>query len=119
MPPGDHQTRGKRRQRVCALLRRRLRRRKLDRPLETAEPGLVLAALVEVFGQVHLEERRTVRIVDPDELDRLTRELHCAWSFTDLTGELRCPGAQIGEVEPGQADGVRHRVPERERPLDM
>ena len=47
------------------------------------------------------------------------RELDRARRRADLAGELGCPGAELGEVEPGELGRVRHRGPERERPLEV
>ena len=66
-----------------------------------------------------MEERRTVRVALADELDRSPAELDRARGGTDLAGELGRPGAELGEVEPGELGRVRHRVPERERPLEV
>ncbi len=66
-----------------------------------------------------MEEGRTVRVALADELDRSPAELDRACGGTDLAGELCRPGAELGEVEPGQLGGVRHRVPEVERPLEV
>ena len=54
-----------------------------------------------------------------DELDRSPRELDRARRGTDLAGELGCPGAELGEVEPGELGRVGHGGPERERPLEV
>ena len=66
-----------------------------------------------------MEERRTVRVALADELDRSPAELDRARGGADLAGELGRPGAELGEVEPGELGRVRHRVPERERPLEV
>ena len=60
-----------------------------------------------------------MRVLRADELDRSPSELDRARGGTDLAGELGCPGAEFGEVKPGELGRVRHRLPERERPLEM
>ena len=66
-----------------------------------------------------MEDCRSVRVPRADELDRLPCQLECACRVADLAGESGCPGAQLGEVEPDELGRVRHRVPQRERPLEM
>jgi hypothetical protein len=47
-----------------------------------------------------MEERRTIRVFGSDELDRSPAELDRARGGTDVAGELGCPGAELGEVDP-------------------
>ena len=117
--PGHHQPARQRAQRVRALGRGRLRRHELDRALERGEAGVVPADLVQVLAEAHMQERRAVRVVGADELDRPPGELDRARRGTDLAGELGRPGAELGEVEPGELGRVRHGVPQRERPFEV
>ena len=66
-----------------------------------------------------MKERGAQRVALADELDRPPRELDRARRRARLAGELGCPRAELGEVEPGELGGVRHGVPERERPLEV
>ena len=66
-----------------------------------------------------MQERRTERVVVADELDRSLSELDRARRRTGLAGELGGPGAELGEVEPGELGRVRHGGPQRERPLEV
>ena len=84
-----------------------------------ASPASLLPIVEEVLAEAHVEERRTVRVVRADELDRSPCELDRARGGTDVAGELGRPGAELGEVEPGELGRVRHGVPQRERPLEV
>ena len=119
MAPGHHQPSRERSQRIRALRRRRLRRHELDRALERGEESVGTAGRVEVFTEAHMEERRTVRVFGADELDRSPPELNRTGGSADFAGELGRPGAELGEIEPGELGRVRDRGPERERPLEV
>ena len=73
----------------------------------------------EVFTEVHLEERRTVPVLLADELDRAPGKLDRARGGADVAGEPGCPGAEPGEVQPGEPGRVGHRGPQREGPLKV
>ena len=113
MQPG-----AERRQRLRALRRGRLAAQ-LDRALERGERGVVASGLVQVHPEVHVQERRTGPVVVPGELDGAPRELGRARRGAGLAGELGRPGAEPGQVEPGEPGRVRHRGPQRERPLEV
>ena len=66
-----------------------------------------------------MEKRRTVQVAFAGGLDRLPAQLDRAQGGGCFAGELSRPGAQLGEVEPGELGRVRHRVPERERPFEV
>ena len=66
-----------------------------------------------------MQERRAVRVCRADELDRSPSEFERARRRADLAGELGGPGAEFGEVEPGELGRVGHGRPERERPLEV
>ena len=119
MAPGHHQYPRERPQRVRPLGRGRLRRHELDRALDCGKSGVVAAGLVEILAEPHVQERRTVRVCVADELDRAPAELVRARRRARLAGQLACPRAELGEVEPDELGRVRHRVPERERPLEV
>ena len=118
--PGHHQRPRERPQRIRALRRGRLRRHELDRALERGE-----ASVVRCRSRARYSPRRTWRSAArcgssvADELDRSPAELDRARGGADLAGELGRPGAELGEVEPGELGRVRHRVPQRERPLEV
>ena len=119
MAPGHPQHPRERPQRIRALRRGRLRRHELDRTLDRGEASVFTAGLLEVLAEAHMEEGRTVRVALADDLDRSPAQLDRARGGADLAGELGRPGAELGEVEPGELGRVRHRVPERERPLEV
>jgi hypothetical protein len=60
-----------------------------------------------------------VRVAVAENLDRSPAELDRARGGTDFAGELGRPGAELGEVEPGELGRVRNRGPEREHPLEV
>ena len=60
-----------------------------------------------------------MRVFRADELDRAPCELDRARGGADVAGEPGCPGAEPGEVKPGELGRVRHRGPQRERPLEV
>jgi hypothetical protein len=66
-----------------------------------------------------VQQRRAGRVLLPGEVDGSPCELDRAWRRTGLAGELGGPGAQLGEVEPGEPGCVGHGGPERERPLQV
>ncbi len=66
-----------------------------------------------------MEQRRTVRVFGADELDRSPPELDSPWGSTDFAGQLGRPGAELGEIEPGEIGRIRDVGPERERPLEV
>jgi hypothetical protein len=117
--PGHHQSTRERPQRIGALRRGRLGGEELDRALERGEYGVVPAGLDQVFGEPHVHERRAVRIVLADELDRPTVELQRSQRGTGPPGQLACPGAGLGQVELRELSRVRHRGPELECPLEV
>ena len=58
-------------------------------------------------------------VVLAEDIDRSPPELDRARGRTDFARELGRPGAELGEVEPGELSRVRYRAPERERPLEV
>ena len=60
-----------------------------------------------------------MRVALADELDRSPAELDRARGRHRFGWPARCPRAELGEVEPGELGRVRHRGPERERPLEV
>ena len=60
-----------------------------------------------------------MRVCVADELDRASAKLMRARRRARLAGQLACPRAELGEVEPDELGRVRHGVPERERPLEV
>ena len=66
-----------------------------------------------------MEDCRSVRVALADELDRLPCRARPRVSRRRFGWRVGCPGAQLGEVEPGELGRVRHRVPECERPLEV
>ena len=64
--PDHPQNPRERRQRICALRRRRLRRHELDRPLDCGEASLFTPGLLEVLAEAHMEQGRTVRVALAD-----------------------------------------------------
>ena len=60
-----------------------------------------------------------MRVVRANELDRSPCELDRASGRARFAGELGCPGAQLGEVEPGELRRVRDGIPQRDRALEM
>ena len=66
-----------------------------------------------------MQQGRAGRVVVPGELDGAPRELGRARRGAGLAGEFGRPGAQPGQVEPGEPGRARHRGPERECPLEV
>ena len=66
-----------------------------------------------------MQARRTTGVVRAHELDGSPCELDRAAGRARFAGELGGPGAELGEVEPGELRRVRDCVPERDRPLEM
>ena len=60
-----------------------------------------------------------MRVFRADELDRAPGELDRARGGADVAGEPGGPGAEPGEVKPGEPGRVRHRWPQREHPLQV
>ena len=108
------------RQRLRALRRGRLRRHELDRALERGEGGVGPAALVAGSGRgARAGAPRGAGRSSPTSSIARRASSTARGAAPDLAGELGCPGAELGEVEPGELGRVRHRGPQRERPLEM
>lgn len=60
-----------------------------------------------------------MRLFRSDELDRTPGKLDRARGGADVAGEPGAPGAELGEVKPGEPGCVRHCGPQRERPLQV
>jgi hypothetical protein len=60
-----------------------------------------------------------MRVFRADELDGAPCELDRAWCGADMAGEPGGPGAEPGQVNPGEPGRVRHRRPQREHPLQV
>src|SRR5436190_23150281 len=86
---------------------------------EGGNHGISIAGRVEIFSDPYLQDRRTVWIRCPDELDRAPSELQRASRVADQSGEVRGPGVEVGEVEPGKLRRARHLGPQREDSLEM
>ena len=119
MAPGHLQAGPERRERQRPFRTGRLGRDELDRALERRESGVIAAGCVGIHPEAHVQQRRTGRVLIPGELDGSPCELDRAWRRTGLAGELGGPGAQLGEVEPGEPGRVGHGGPQRERPLQV
>ena len=117
--PGERQSVRERRQSLRALGGGWLGRHELDRALVPGESGVGLPAFVQVAAESVVEARCAQWVALLDQIDRLPCELGRARRRPRPAGELGCPGAESGEVKPGKPGRVRHRGPERERPLEV
>ena len=117
--PGEHQPIPERREHLRALWRGRVRRQELDSAPGCGEAGLAVATRGQVRAEALVRVRSAERIVLADERDGSACKLDGAWCRTGCACKLGRPGAELGEVEPSEARRIRHRVPERERPLDV
>ena len=118
MAPGHHQDPRERPQRVRPLRRGRLRRHELDRALDCGESGLVAAGLVEVLAELHVQERRTVRVCVADELDRAPAELDALAAPRPFGWPARLPTSRARRgrarrARPRPAQRARARAPAR------
>ncbi len=95
------------------------RRDELDRPLERGKGSVGPSAFVQVATEPVVQARRAQPISLVDEIDCSLRELHRAWRRPRLAGELGCPGAELGEVEPRELGRIRHGIPQSQRPLEV
>ena len=66
-----------------------------------------------------MQEGGAGRVLVPGELDGAPRELGRARRGAGLAGEFGRPGAEPGEVEPGEPGRAGYRGPQRERPLEV
>ena len=60
-----------------------------------------------------------MRVFRADELDCTPCELDRAWRGADVAGEPGGPGAEPGQVNPGEPGRVQHRWPQREHSLQV
>ena len=99
--------------------RRRVGRHDLDRPLERGQSASSLPISCRYSPRRTCSSAARYGSSVADELDRTPGELDRARGGADLAGELGRPGAELGEVDPGELGRVRHGVPQRERPLEV